>query len=190
MKSFLLKILSGILLPTLRITFNGEEHKNTKAVYIFWHGKMFCGWWIFRHSNSGALISKSKDGELLASLLDSWGFKLFRGSSSSEGKLALESIVDNISDLSKVVITPDGPRGPARKLKNGVLSLSLKTGLPIVPVKIYYKSKKTLKSWDSFEIPYPFSRVEITFGEPISYEKFLTGPELDAYKFSLEEQMK
>lgn len=189
MKSLLLKIFSTIVLNTLRISYIGENYRNHKAIFIFWHGKMFCGWWLFKDSKPGAMISKSKDGELLAGLLHSWGYKIYRGSSSSEGKLALEKIVNDISEISKVVITPDGPRGPAKEIKNGVLSLALKSGLPIIPVRINYHFRKKLKSWDSFEIPFPFSKCDVTFGEPVFYNEFITETELELFKKSLADKM-
>ena len=176
-------------MKSLRISYTGAALRDNKAIFIFWHGKMLLGWWLFRNQNPGAMISKSKDGELLSNLLISWGYKLYRGSSSSDGKLALEEIVKDISAIDKIVITPDGPRGPAKQFKNGVLSLALKTGIPIIPVKINLHSKKILSSWDGFEIPYPFSTCDVTFGEPVYYNEYLSGDKLNSFMKVLEEKM-
>ena len=73
---------------------------------------MLLGWWLFRDKNFSALVSQSKDGEILTNILNSWGYNVMRGSSSKGGKKALEELI-SVSLKSSVVMTPDGPRGPA-----------------------------------------------------------------------------
>ncbi len=182
--------LVTLLMKSLKIKMIYKHEIPENAVYIFWHGKMLGGWWALRKLNPGALVSMSKDGELLSILLTSWGYNLFRGSSSAGGKAALKELSAFISKSHSGVITPDGPRGPAGYLKNGALLLSLENNIPIVPMKIEYMSRKILeRSWDHFEVPLPFSNCRITFGSPVYYSAKLDGDELDNFKQALAEEM-
>jgi lysophospholipid acyltransferase (LPLAT)-like uncharacterized protein len=184
-----LPVLVSLLIKTLRIKYTNLPPENERAVYIFWHSRMLVGWWLFRDKKYSALVSQSKDGEILTDLLNYWGYKVLRGSSSKGGKEALEELI-SASEKSSVVLTPDGPRGPANVIKNGALIISNKSGIPIIPVKINYKKKKVLsKSWDKFEIPYPFSECEVHFGERIFYEKYLENEQLENFKNSLSQKM-
>lgn len=182
---FLLPVLLNLLIGTLRIKYNNRPQKHSKSVYIFWHSKMLLGWWLFKNKKYSALVSQSKDGEILTKVLEKWGYKVLRGSSSKGGKEALNDLIME-SDENSVVLTPDGPRGPANVLKNGALIISNRSNIPIVPVKITFKKKKILsKSWDKFEIPYPFSECEVHFGEGLHYPVYLENEELENFKNKL-----
>ncbi len=182
--------LVDLLMKSIRVKSVSEPEISGNAIYIFWHGKMLGGWWALRKLKPGALVSMSKDGELLSTLLSRWTYQLFRGSSSAGGKEALNRLSDFVSKGNSAVITPDGPRGPARYVKNGALLLAYKNGIPIVPVRVEYSSKKILeKSWDKFEVPYPFAECSITFGKPRHYTRMLKGVELDEFKNSLSDEM-
>lgn len=184
-----LPVLVSLLIKTLRIKYTNLPPENERAVYIFWHSRMLVGWWLFRDKKYSALVSQSKDGEILTDLLNYWGYKVLRGSSSKGGKEALEELI-SASEKSSVVLTPDGPRGPAKVIKNGALKISNKSSIPIIPVKINYKKKKVLsKSWDKFEIPYPFSECEVHFGERNFYDEYLENEHLENFKNSLSQKM-
>ncbi|MEO8664950.1 MAG: lysophospholipid acyltransferase family protein, partial [Ignavibacteria bacterium] len=160
--------------------------ENSNYIFIFWHSKMLIGWWLFRKRKSAALVSQSKDGEILNNILERWNYRIVRGSSSKGGKAALQELTALVKDGYSAVITPDGPRGPAKEIKNGALIISMESMVPIIPVRIVYSSKKILKkSWDRFEIPLPFSKCEVHFGSEYNYEKFLEEKELDAFKKKL-----
>ncbi len=131
---------------------------------------MLVGWWLFRNRNSAALVSQSKDGDILNKILARWNYKVVRGSSSKGGKQALNELTELVRNNNSAVITPDGPRGPAGKMKNGAIIISKECDVPIIPVKITYKNSKKLdRSWDKFEIPYPFSECEVNFGNKFEY---------------------
>ncbi|MBX7043580.1 MAG: lysophospholipid acyltransferase family protein [Ignavibacteria bacterium] len=182
--------LVSLLMKTVRIRKVSEQKLPEQAVFIFWHGKMLGGWFALRKLNPGALVSLSKDGEILSALLSKWGYRLFRGSSSSGGKEALNELIDNFADLKYAAITPDGPRGPARYIKNGALIVSMKCGVPIIPVSVEYSSGFTLKkSWDRFEVPLPFTRCVVRFGKPFAYTTLLEGALLDGFKEQLSREM-
>lgn len=152
---------------------------------------MIIGWRLFKGGRSAALVSQSKDGEILSRLLIKWGYRVARGSSSKGGKDAMGFLIDLVNKNYSAVITPDGPKGPAGEIKNGALIISNKCGIPIIPVKIIYHGKKVLKnSWDHFEIPLPFSECDVYFGSQYNYDKYLPDKELDEFKKKIANEMK
>ncbi len=182
----ILPVLLNVYIRTLRIKVYNAPDQNTNFIFIFWHSKMLVGWSLFRKRKSAALVSQSKDGEILNNILERWKYKVVRGSSSKGGKDALHELIDLVKEGYSAVITPDGPRGPANEIKNGALIVSNETRLPIVPIKIICNSKKVLKkSWDSFEIPYPFTKCEVHFGNKKLYKDYLEGNELEAFRNGL-----
>ena len=112
-----------------------------------------------------ALISKSKDGEYLNKILTKWKYKTVRGSSAHSGKEALDEAIAMVrkSEAKRIVLTPDGPQGPKEIFKRGAFIAAKELDLPLYFLSIEYKRKKQLDdSWDTFQIPYPFSSVIIT----------------------------
>lgn len=167
-----------------------EDSLAGESIYIFWHSKMLAGWWIIRKLKPVALVSLSKDGELLSNVLKKWKYKIIRGSSSRGGKSALEEITGLAKLRNTIAITPDGPRGPEKVLKNGALIISFESGMPVVPLKIEYSRKLILKkSWDKFEIPIPFSKCTITAGKRYFYEKYLDAGKLKDLKNTIAGEM-
>lgn len=162
-----------VLIKTLRIKIiNGKaisklasEKKN--FVSAFWHGSMMIGWYIHRSENVAALVSQSKDGEVLAKTLEKWNYKVVRGSSSIGGNEALSVMVDLIRENYSLAITPDGPRGPIYKMKAGAVVSAKKTNVPLFLAGIGIKKKFVLKSWDHFEVPKPFSKVVVLYSDPV-----------------------
>lgn len=162
-----------LLCATLRVEkVNGAAafetlSSGTPSVLGFWHGTMIAPWHSFRGRNCAGMISRSKDGEMLAVLLKKWKYKVIRGSSSKGGKEALAAIVDTLKSGLSVGLTPDGPRGPAHEFKPGAVVAAMRAGAPLILLGAAYRKKIRLKSWDAFEIPYPFTRARLVFSEPI-----------------------
>ncbi len=122
-----------------------------------------------RTETMSALVSLSKDGAILASVLEQWGFALIRGSSHIGGKEALQSMVDAAVRGSSLCVTPDGPKGPRHCMKPGALLTAVRAGIPLVIVGIAVKKKKIFtRSWDKFEVPLPFSRVCLWYDGPFT----------------------
>jgi lysophospholipid acyltransferase (LPLAT)-like uncharacterized protein len=130
------------------------------AVVAFWHGKMLPAWYRFRRSGMAALVSASRDGEILARYLErSLGYaRVIRGSSSRKGSEALDEMVDALKERS-CLITPDGPRGPAGKAKPGALVAAIRSGRPLLAVGWHSSGSWRLNSWDAMEVPRPFAEV-------------------------------
>jgi hypothetical protein len=113
------------------------------------------------------LASRSRDGELVARYVRHFDIGVVRGSSSRGGSAAVRQLVSTIRTGDDVVIVPDGPRGPARRLQPGVVALAAMTGAPVVPVGFGARPARTLATWDRFVIPWPFARAAFVFGAPI-----------------------
>ena len=140
------------------------------VIIAFWHGEMLAGWYAHRpriEKKMTALISQSSDGELLAITLEHMGFTVVRGSSHRGGKEAMQLMEETISGGSSLCITPDGPTGPAHEMKMGTVRLAQKTGAPLFLVGIAATKRKNLRSWDSFTIPMPFSKVCLCYSHCI-----------------------
>ncbi|MCK9426130.1 MAG: lysophospholipid acyltransferase family protein [Ignavibacteriaceae bacterium] len=178
--NYVLYILIQTLCKTLRIQSSRSEafhsllDENKKFVLAFWHGTMVIPWFVNRNLKLLAIISKSKDGDLLAKILRRWNYKVVRGSSSTGGNVALEIMIDHAKHECPISITPDGPRGPNFKMKAGAVITAKKSEVPLVLVGVGYKSKTRLHSWDNFEVPFPFSKVQLVYSEPIVIDKNLS----------------
>ena len=132
----LLPLIINLYLRTIRFTVHKDPCMSKNAVFIFWHSKMLAGWWLFRNNNSSALVSQSKDGEVLSNILIKWGYEVIRGSSSKGSKDALNKIILSAKNNKPVVITPDGPRGPVFAIKNGALIVSKECSMPVITGRI------------------------------------------------------
>lgn len=166
----------SFLSNTWRIESNFIPEKN--SIIAFWHGKMLPVWKFFSKCNSTAVVSMSKDGELLSKLLLKWNYSLIRGSSSRGSKEVLEEMLSNKNDY--LLITPDGPRGPNHKFKPGAVITAQRTGKPLYLCNCNIGLKKLFpKSWDNFELPLLFSSIKLNFSEPIRISKNLQKEEID-----------
>jgi lysophospholipid acyltransferase (LPLAT)-like uncharacterized protein len=136
-------------------------------VIVFWHGSMTYPWWRMRYRNAAALVSQSKDGQLLADLLGSWGYHVLRGSSSRGSKEAMAAMRQAVGDGHVLCVTPDGPRGPYHEMKMGAIRVAQTMKVPLLMVSVGYRRYYRLRSWDRFEIPRPFTRARVLFSDPI-----------------------
>jgi len=180
-----LKFFVNLLVKTYRIKIiNGKyaeelQHGNKNYIVAFWHGKMLVPWYVHGNKNFSALVSRSKDGEILTRVLKKWNYEVIRGSSHIGGKEALQ-LLENAADKGySVAITPDGPTGPSFKMKAGAVVLAKRKGLPLLLVGAASAKKKNLNSWDNFEIPKPFSKVIVKYSEPVYISESLNREETE-----------
>ncbi|MBA4407353.1 hypothetical protein C0389_08770 [bacterium] len=170
--NFLLKTLRFTIINSDSIKSQIRENKN--FVTAFWHGSMMIGWYLHRNGNMASLVSQSKDGDVLAAILKKWNYNVVRGSSSTGGGDALTAMIYLMRDDYSLAITPDGPRGPIYKMKAGAVISAKKSNAPLFLVGIGIKNKITLKSWDRFEVPIPFSKVVAIYSDPIFIDENLS----------------
>jgi lysophospholipid acyltransferase (LPLAT)-like uncharacterized protein len=180
MKNNIFRILVNLIAKTWKIEFLGEEPKKT-SIIGFWHGKMLPVWFYFKKYNPVAVVSKSKDGQLLSDLLSFWGYKLIRGSSSKDGKEVLAEIIKSLDD-NLVLITPDGPRGPKEIFKPGLFVASKKTKKNFYIIDVEMSNPYIFKNaWDNFEFPLPFSKITLKSFGPFLINKEIEKDELNNF---------
>ncbi|MES2308750.1 MAG: lysophospholipid acyltransferase family protein, partial [Verrucomicrobiota bacterium] len=131
------------------------------------------------HRSAKTLISPSRDGEWITSIIQQFGFSAIRGSTSKKGALAFRELLKEIhKGKGDIGITPDGPRGPVYRVQPGVIRLSQFTGRPILPLTYHIRHKIELKSWDRFQIPLPLSEITLVIGKPRVIPRDLTDDQL------------
>jgi len=166
---------------TLHLAIVGEEHrqairaKGKKPLHAIWHQRMVGG--ILAHRGEGyvTMASKSEDGEIIATFLKYWGFVAARGSSSRGGDAASAEFLEALRSAPGGALTPDGPRGPARQCKRGILVLASQGNGLVLPSSSSSSRPRFLNSWDRFLLPLPFSRCAVVFGPAL--ERGLGEPE-------------
>lgn len=161
------------LFATIRVRIVGAPpHRDTTSragvVYAFWHAELLGFMVHVGPSRPYAMISQSKDGELIAQLSARFGAIGIRGSSSRGGAVALLEAVQLAKDAQAVGITPDGPRGPRHSVAPGVVKIAQRAQVPVVPIRFGFSRAWRVNSWDRFEIPKPFSTMRVAFGPPMT----------------------
>ncbi|MBQ4616145.1 MAG: lysophospholipid acyltransferase family protein [Mailhella sp.] len=171
--SFLMVNLYKAICATLRIkevnrkAVDAAHASGERLIFCLWHDELFSLIPVARHLKVVAIVSPSKDGDYLERILASNNVGAVRGSSTRGGVRALLSLARMMkNELIHACITIDGPAGPYHVAKEGGFFLANRTGGRIVPVRIEMKNVFHAPTWDKFQIPLPFSKVMIHFGEP------------------------
>ena len=168
------------------------------VIYCIWHNRLplaLASYNDFLQSkwpDSGvaALISASRDGGWLSSVLENFGIQPVRGSSSRRGAQALLEATTWMENNYSIAITPDGPRGPVYRVQEGIIQLAKLTGRPIIPVSNFTAWKICLRSWDRFQIPLPFARCQLRYGEPIWVPREASDEVCEQTRLKLEQSMR
>lgn len=143
-----------------------KEPHSGNLIYAFYHQQELALFPYFRGTSINAMVSKSKDGEIMATVLKLFGFGLIRGSSSKRAIAGFIECLKKVKKGYKITMAVDGPRGPIYKVKEGVPTLSQKSGRPIVPLSANpIKAKCFEKSWNKILFPYPFTKIIIRIGK-------------------------
>jgi len=158
-----------LMVRSCRVTYHViEDDTNiydpkTKGRYLvsFWHDQIVPYVFIRPHYDVAGLVSRHRDGEYLADGMKAVGVFPIRGSSMNGGASAIRQIQRDAEGYH-IAITPDGPRGPRRQMKQGIVYLASKMQREIIPTcAVCEKSWKIKGSWTDLEIPKPFSRVHM-----------------------------
>jgi lysophospholipid acyltransferase (LPLAT)-like uncharacterized protein len=166
-------LLIRLIGRTLRFEVEGWEHHETVArqgklpIYNFWHDRIFTTTYWWRARRIVVMTSQSFDGEYIARFIQRLGYGAVRGSSTRGGVGAVVQMARLMRAGCPTAFTIDGPKGPPRVAKLGSVLLAKKTGHPVLPVTMTLKRYWTVPSWDSFQIPKPFTRALISVAPPI-----------------------
>lgn len=162
-----------LMASSCRSEVRGSEHLERvfeqygRVIAAFWHESLTLAALHYRNEGYHTLTSYSFDGELAARTLRRFGLQAVRGSSSEGGMDALAQLQRTIETVQLVGLTVDGPKGPRHVVKPGVAILSVRAGIPILPVAFAAWPAWRLNSWDRTMIPKPFGRIITAYGSPI-----------------------
>ncbi len=165
--------------------------KNQQCIFALWHAHQ-CGIYSFEDKHKlNVMISRSKDGDIISSATKSLGINVVRGSQSRGGVGATLEMVEKLKTEENIAITIDGPKGPARVVKKGVVEIAKISGVPIVPFIWYSDSKGWFKfnTWDEFRFPADFIRTIGLYGDPIEVPKELDDEGIEKYRKQVEEAL-
>lgn len=160
---------------TTRLVVRDRRHRDAlraqgrRFVYAFWHNRQVFFTTSHRGDNASILVSLSRDGEIIAKVMELSRIEAARGSSSRGASGALRGLLAAVARGREPGIAPDGPKGPVYQVKPGALFVAQKLGIPIVPITNALSRKLVLKrSWDQYQVPLPFGRAVIRYGAPIT----------------------
>lgn len=183
---------------TLRYEIDDRSNLSSAPVtenYIggLWHNRLLLISYVLKrfapHRPGAGLISASRDGDLIAPMVERFGFQVVRGSSSRLGATGMLELVGVLAAGRDVLLTPDGPRGPVYELGPGIVLLAQKSGAPIQPINLEFSSCWRVKSWDRFILPRPFSKVRVIFGALHRVKSTSTSQEFEAERVRLQDAM-
>jgi lysophospholipid acyltransferase (LPLAT)-like uncharacterized protein len=137
-----------------------------------------------------AIVSASKDGAVVARVLEHFGVQPVRGSTSRRGPQALLELTTWAEEGYDLAITPDGPRGPRYNVQLGAIAIAQLTGMPVIPTSYNVGWKISVNSWDRFQIPLPFSSAVMKFGQPLRVPRELTDEQRESFRQELEKRMR
>ena len=167
------------------------------VIFCLWHNRLALCLMLYQRyvarlhpgRRLAAMVSASRDGGMLARILDHFGVQPVRGSSSRRGPQALLELTSWAERGYDLAITPDGPRGPRYIVQDGVIALAQLTGLPVVPVTYHLSWKYCPRSWDRFQVPLPFARCEWQLGNVIRVPREVTDAQREVLRQELEKAM-
>jgi lysophospholipid acyltransferase (LPLAT)-like uncharacterized protein len=190
-------LICRALFRTLRIQYlvgvpntNPYSNDGTEGfIYCVWHDAIAFPMFAGRHVRTAALVSRNYDGSHLAAGLKILGISLVRGSSSRGGATAVRELL-RLPVNTHLVLTPDGPRGPRRQAKLGLIFLASQSKRGIVPTAFsatrYWKIPG---KWTDLTIPKPFTRVYALSGVPIFVRAHATSSEMAKMRDELQAEM-
>ena len=162
------------------------------CIFVIWHGRLLAG--VFhpkmqqRHIKT--LISEHQDGKIIANILGFLGYATIHGSSSKGGSAAVRQILKATrTEQCSIAITPDGPRGPAQKAADGALWIAKATGYPVIPLGFSAARGKRFGSWDRFLLPHPFTKLVLSYGNPLYVAKEDSEINFEARRVMMESEL-
>lgn len=170
----------------------GLLDRGEKVILALWHQRILA---IMPHAirygryAPAVMISRSRDGEMIADFYHRLGFSPVRGSSSRGGKEGLRAMIEYLNNHLLAVHIVDGPQGPAGVIKEGLISLAENTGASIMPIYVSVSRLWQLNSWDRFIVPKPFSKVIARLDEPVKVPPLLSYEEREDFRRRLEVRM-
>jgi lysophospholipid acyltransferase (LPLAT)-like uncharacterized protein len=156
-----------------------------QQIYIFWHEYILLPLSVRGHCNLAMLLSRHRDADILSRMAYHLGFELVRGSSRRGGAAAIRQLLRK-SGRMHLAVTPDGPRGPRRRLAPGAVYLASRLGLPLIVMGFGYDRPWRLASWDRFALPRPYSRVRAVISPKVYLPPDLNRKGIEEFREKIE----
>lgn len=182
-----------LLRATMRLEFRGREtldrirQENRQYILAFWHSRFAMMHYCYPDQRISVMISRHRDARLLAEILMRFGYDMAWGSSTRGGVAALREVVRRMRNGYDSAFTPDGPRGPRRRVQAGVIVAARLSGMPIMPMAFSARPARRLRSWDRTLVPFPFSKGLYLYGEPMYVPRNADEQEQERLRVALEE---
>ena len=179
-----IKLVSTTSVIVEKNTHNPEYYWNNNKPFIlaFWHSQLMMISFCWKSNTKINILASGHSDGRFGALVGNY-FKLNNiQTSSTEKSISLKPIFKLLKNSNYIGITPDGPRGTNKKVSEGILKISKKTQVPIIPVGFASSKFNQLKSWDSFLITKPFSKCAFVWGESISIPRNCTENEIEELK--------
>ena len=158
-----------------KINIKGEEYlinliNSGKPVMVcVWHGRLvFPSWYLrLKTTNVHAIASHHTDAEIMARILQKWGYGLIRGSTKKGGRVVIQKMKDIFKNSGIVAVTNDGPKGPPRVAKAGGTATAIKYNVQVITITGSATRYWQMKSWDRFMLPKPFGKIQLIVSPPL-----------------------
>ena len=179
LKATMLSVALKFIYGTNKIIVKGKENytrmieENKSVIFSVWHSHLLSIVYDLRSLKINALAGTHRDADLISQIATKWGWSMIRGSSKKDGAIAYKAMLRllNRSTNTMLFITPDGPSGPPRIPKKGIVGLAQSCKVGIIPIKVQYTKSWGFKNWDTFYLAKPFGSILIHYGKPIYFEK-------------------
>jgi lysophospholipid acyltransferase (LPLAT)-like uncharacterized protein len=163
----------------------GRREYNEHCIHVFWHEYIIMAVGHWANTPVTMLVSQHRDATWLTEAADKLGFRFVRGSTTRGGSSAIRQL-KRYSRTSSIGITPDGPRGPRRRMAMGAIFLASMLKMPVVPVGFGYDRPLRLNTWDKFAIPKPLRRARVVMGPKIRIPPRTSREKMEQYRRELE----
>ena len=187
--------LTRIWFFTCRIKTHGQSYRdqiNSRQVPVvatFWHYSFMFVFYYLRKDSAVAMVSASKDGEYISRVARKLGHETVRGSRKKGGMQAIKALIRHMRAGKNAAIVADGSQGPALVVQAGCIVLASRAGAPVLPMVWSCNRYKRFGSWDGTVLPYPFSRVDFFYGEPLDVPAKIKSEEIEKYRLILEQRL-
>ena len=149
-----------------------EINLGKSVILCVWHARLLSVVHNLKDEKVNALAGTHQDADIISRVAASWGWNMIRGSSKEKGDIAYRKIFKILKEKQNIFfITPDGPTGPPKIPKLGIIRASQKTQTKIIPIGVYSTKNWGFTNWDTFFLEKPFGKLFIKYGAPIQFGK-------------------
>jgi lysophospholipid acyltransferase (LPLAT)-like uncharacterized protein len=169
--------------------YDAARRVGKQAIFAFWHGRLLVLSYSHRGRDIQVLASEHRDGDLMGRAITWLGFGHRKGSTSRGGARALRELAAVLKSGLDVGLTVDGPRGPRGVVHQGAVELSRMTGSVIVPISNASRPRRLFRSWDRFQLPAPFAKVVVAYGEPLLVPEDADADERESLRLEVQRRL-